>query len=262
MKLGLAGRTALVTGGSAGIGKAAALALAQEGAAVVVASRTTEKLEKACREISDQTGVSPRAEVCDVTDLKALRKLVAGVEEVSGGLDILINNAGGPAPGVLSATSFEDWEEAWRLSLMSVVVATKEALPAMRSRKWGRVISVTSVVAQEPSPGMVLSATYRAGVAAFTKAIAAETAPDGVTANAVLPSAVLTDRARFLIGQQAEQDGVSFEDALAKTESGLPMKRFATSEEMGSLIAFLCSENAGYVSGRNVVIDGCVTKGL
>lgn len=262
MKLGLAGRTALVTGGSAGIGKAAALTLAQEGAAVVIASRSKSKLDEACSEIADKTDAVVRAETCDVTDLDALRKLVADVEAESGSLDILINNAGGPPPGVLSTTSVEDWEAAWRLSLMSAVVATQEALPPMRSRKWGRIVSITSVVAQEPSPGMVLSATYRAGVAAFTKAIAAEAAADGVTVNAVLPSAVLTDRARFLIGKQAEQDGVSFEDALAKTESGLPMNRFATSEEMGSLIAFLCSENAGYISGRNVVIDGCVTKGF
>lgn len=262
MKLGLSDRIALVTGGSAGIGKAAALALAQEGASVVIASRSKKKLDEACSEIADRADASVRAEVCDVSNLDALRKLVAGVESENGGLDILVNNAGGPPPGVLSTTGVEDWEAAWRLSLMSVVVATQEALPPMRSRKWGRIVSITSVVAQEPTPGMILSATYRAGVAAFTKAIAIEAAPDGVTANVISPSAVLTDRARFLIGQQAEQDGVDFDEALTKTETGLPMNRFATSEEMGALIAFLCSDNAGYVSGRNVVIDGCTTKGL
>lgn len=260
MDLGLKKRVALVTGGSKGIGFAVARALAREGADVTIASRSGDKLDAAVRRLRDEDASEVDARTVDVSDLDELGACVKAVIDNKGRLDILINNAGGPAPGTLAETDRASWEEAWRLSLMSVVEATRLAIVPMRAEGWGRIVSVTSVVAKEPTPEMVLSATYRAGVTAFTKALANDLAADGVTINAVCPSAVLTDRTRQLIGDKAKKDNATFDDTLAELVANLPMKRFATEREMGDFVAYLCSEQAAYISGRSISIDGGSSK--
>ncbi|MEM7525754.1 MAG: SDR family oxidoreductase [Pseudomonadota bacterium] len=260
MDLGIRGKIALVTGGSSGIGLAAAVALAREGAQIVLASRAQDRLDRAASRLCAEGAEGVTTRVVDVSDLDALQRCVEEVVAAHDGVDILINNAGGPAPGPLKKLGRDAWESAWRLSLMSVVEASRAVLPEMTAKGWGRIVNITSVVAKEPSAVMVLSATYRAGVMALTKAVAGEVAGAGVTVNAVCPSAVLTDRARQLISAGADQDGRSFDDALAQVIESLPMKRFAREEEIGDLVAYLCSRQAAYVTGRSISIDGGSSK--
>ncbi|WP_020592910.1 SDR family NAD(P)-dependent oxidoreductase [Kiloniella laminariae] len=262
MNLLLGNKVALVIGSSAGIGYSIAKSLAEEGANVILVSRNEAKLENAAQKIRENTNQEIRHITFDISEHSKIPSLIQEALELFGRIDILINNASGPAPGTLEATTSHDWQAGWSLTLMSVVEATKAVLPIMQRNQWGRIISITSILSEEPSAGMVISATYRAGVAAFNKAVAGQVAAEGITINTVLPSAVLTDRANYLIGLQAESDDITFEAALERAQSNLPMKRFSSGEEIGSLVTYLCSEQAAYISGLTHKIDGCLSKGL
>jgi 3-oxoacyl-[acyl-carrier protein] reductase len=262
MKLNIEGHIALVCGGSSGIGKAAALALAADGAIPILLSRSQERLAAAAQEIEHRTGIRPALIVGDVADPTLPQRAVGEALERHGRLDILINNSGGPPPGSFLEHDDERWLGAIQANLLSVVRFTRAVALPMKERGYGRVVNVTTFLAKEPTPRMVLSGTLRAGVSAFAKAISSELVPHGITVNTVGPSAVLTERARTLSAEQAEAEGISLEEALKRAAAALPIQRLADPAELGDVIAFLCSPRASYLTGISLLVDGGLSRGV
>jgi len=262
MDLGLGGKVAFVGGAGKGLGRAAARALAREGARVVIAARTRESLEKTAADLSRETGSEVRAVPVDLSRAGQVRTAVKAALKDFGRLDILVNNAGGPPSGTFLDFGDEAWEAAFRLNLMSAVILAREVVPGMRDRRWGRIINLTSIAVKQPLDGLILSNSIRAGIHGWAKTLSNELAPYGVTVNNVLPGFTLTDRVRNLAQAQAEKEGVSPEEVLGRMEQAIPMKRLGRPEDVGELVAFLASEQAGYITGVSVHIDGGFYPGL
>jgi 3-oxoacyl-[acyl-carrier protein] reductase len=244
VNLGIAGRTALVTGASAGLGKAIAAALSAEGVRVAVCSRDQGRIDAAGREVGAALSIA-----CNVSEPGASRRLVTEVETRLGSLDVLVLNTGGPPKGLFSEVSDAQWQDAFQSLWMSAVEAMQAALPGMRQRRWGRILLVTSVAAKEPMAALTLSNGLRAGLLGLAKSLSDEVAADGVTVNCLLPGYTDTERLRQL--------QVPAEKMLA----GVPAKRVGRPEEFAALAAFLASEHAGYVTGQAVAADGGWLRG-
>jgi 3-oxoacyl-[acyl-carrier protein] reductase len=245
MDLGIEGKVALVTGASKGLGLGVATVLASEGATVAVSSRSQERIEAAAKEI----GAHPY--VHDAADAHGAGELVQRIEDELGPIDILVTNSGGPpaSPDALSF-SLEQWRQAYEMLVLGAIALIEAAIPGMRERGWGRILSLSSSVVREPSPVLVLSAGHRAGLLAALKTIARQVAADGVTINTLLPGLILTDRAREL--------GVGEPDRVRE----LPPKRLGTVEEFAAAAAFLCSAPASYITGTTLLVDGGVTRSV
>lgn len=262
METGIAKRVALVNGASKGIGKAIAKGLSYEGVLVCIVARDESILVETAREISKETGHRVIYKAADIAKPNTPKELVEYVTTTLGSLDILINNSGGPSFGSLMNLTEDDWETALQLSLRSSIRCTKEAIPHMQKNSWGRIVNVTSTVAKEPGPTMILSATARAGLAAFAKALSIELAPQGITVNTVCPGGVLTDRLRGLLVASSKNGGRPYEELLEQSQKSIPMGRFATPEEFSDYVVFLCSERGRYMTGTYTSVDGGLTKGL
>ena len=249
MDLGLSGRTALVTGASKGLGLGIARALAAEGAAVAISSRSQERIEEAA------SGIGARGYVHDSADLDAAPALLASVERDLGPLDILVANTGGPPPGAdpLGFTRGQ-WEDAYRTLVLSPMALVEQALPGMRERRFGRVLAVASSAVREPIPVLMLSNAHRSGLLAAFKTLARAVAGDGVTVNSLLPGRIATDRIVATSG--------SLEAAQLRAKEDIPAGRLGTVEEFGAVAAFLCSEQAGYVTGTALLVDGGLTRSI
>lgn len=245
MDLGLQGRVALVTGASKGLGFGIAQTLADEGAKVAVSSSSQERIEQSAARLG-ATGF-----VHDASDAAGATRLVQEVEEKLGPLDILVVNSGGPpaSPDALSF-SLEDWRRAYELLLLGAVALVEAALPGMRERGWGRVLSLSSSVVREPGPVLVLSSSHRAGLLAALKVIARQVARDGVAVNTLLPGVIDTDRARELGADNPEN------------VRQIPAGRLGTVAEFASAAAFLCSERASYITGTTLLIDGGASRSV
>jgi 3-oxoacyl-[acyl-carrier protein] reductase len=250
MDLGIEGRRALVTAASKGIGFGIAKALAAEGVALAVTSRSRERIEAAAAEIG-----AARFEH-DTSDVDAAPALVDRVEEELGGpLDILVTNSGGPpaGPDALGFTR-EQWEEAYRMLVLGPMALVERVIPGMRERGFGRVVSVSSSAVREPIPILMLSNAHRSGLLAAFKTISRQVASDGVTLNSVLPGRIATDRL-------ADNHG-SLEGAAEAAKTQVPAGRLGTIDEMGAAAAFLCSEQAGYITGQALLVDGGLTQAV
>lgn len=246
MELGLTGRRALVTGASSGLGLACAQALAAEGAAVVLASRSPERLDAAAATIP---GAVPIA--ADVSSTDEVARLVVAAEAALGGIDILVANAGGPPPGTFGSTDLDQYEPALRLNLLSTVAMCKATVPAMQQRGWGRIVAITSISVREPIGQLILSNTARAGVTGFLKTLAREVAGDGVTVNSLQPGLHATDRLHSLYG-----------DDLSAVAAGIPTGAVGDPGDFGRIAAFLCSDSARFVTGAAIPVDGGSAHGL
>ena len=249
MDLGLAGKVALVTGGSKGIGLGIAAGLAAEGARVAVAARDPERVRAAAAQIGGH-GVT-----FDSGDLDAVPGLIADVESALGPIDVYIANTGGPPPGEdpLGFTRAQ-WESAHRTLVLSPMAFLERLLPAMRERGWGRVVAVGSSAVREPIPGLQLSNAHRPGLIAALKVLAKRVAADGVTVNTVLPGRIATERAYATAG--------SPQAAEAAARETIPAGRMGRVEEMAAAAVFLCSEPASYVTGTTLLVDGGMTASL
>jgi 3-oxoacyl-[acyl-carrier protein] reductase len=249
MDLGLAGRTALVTGASKGLGLGVARALAAEGADVAVSSRSRRRIETAARQIG------ARAYVHDSGDLESAPALVDTVTADLGPIDVLVTNTGGPPPGAdpLGFTQSE-WEEAYRTLVLAPMALVTRVMPGMRERRFGRVVAVSSSAAREPIAALMLSNSHRSGLLAAFKTLAREVAREGVTVNTVLAGRIATDRI-------VETSG-SLEAAERWARDEVPARRLGTVEEFGAVAAFLCSEQAGYVTGAALLVDGGLTRSI
>jgi len=255
MELGLAGRRALVTAASRGLGRACAEALAAEGAAVFVASRDEAALRDPDEAIG---GAGHRA--TDVSVASEVEALVAAAVEALGGLDILVVNAGGAPAGTLEQIDDEGFEKAFQLTTMSAVRLWRGALPHLRRSDQGRIVNITSAFVKEPSSLLLLSNAFRPGVTSMAKMLSAELAADRITVNCIAPNAILTDRTRSIAGPAAERAGISLEEQLSRNAASMPMGRYGEAGELGALCAFLCSAQAGYISVQTIVIDGGAGK--
>jgi len=262
MELQLCGRVALVSAASKGLGKAAAWALAREGADLAIAARGRETLEAAAEEIRADTGRQVLAISADVSHAAEVDNLLAQVLGRYGRVDILVNNAGGPRPGVFTDMADADWLAAVELNLLSAVRLIQGVLPGMRARRWGRIVNITSIAVKQPIPDLILSNTVRSGVVAMAKTLAGQVANEGITVNNVCPGYMLTDRVRSLAAATAQAEAISVDAALARSESAIPMGRMGRPEELAAVIAFLASEPASYVTGATLQVDGGLYQGL
>ncbi len=262
MELGIQGKVALVAAASKGLGKAAAWALAREGAQVVIAARGEAALRQAAAEIADDTGARVVAVPADMSVAADIEALFRAACDAFGRVDILVNNAGGPRPGVFTDMSDDDWLQAVELNLLSAVRLTRLALPGMRARRWGRIINITSLSVKQPIPNLILSNAVRAGVVAMAKTLADQVAAEGITVNNVCPGYMLTDRVRQLSQAQAEAEGRPMEEVLRRSLADIPAGRIGQPEELAALIAFLASEPAAYLTGATIQVDGGRYRGL
>jgi len=250
---GLKGRRALVTAASKGLGRACAEALAAEGASVYISSRDPVSIEAAGRAIH-AAGWS----AADVSVAGEPESLMAKAAEVMGGLDVLVVNAGGPPPGTFQTTPMDAWDAAFELTLMSAVRLVHAALPHLKRSGQGRVVFITSVSVRQPIPTLVLSNSLRAAVTGLSKTLARELAGDGITFNCLAPDAILTDRIRHLAAGQ----GGDVEAELKRRAEAAPMKRFGEPAEFAAACAFLCSRQAGFITGQTIGVDGGALLGV
>lgn len=262
MDLGIRGRVALVAGGSMGLGRAVALQLAKEGAKIAISALDDPNLPTAAEYIKKETGADVLAIPADVTDSEQAANFVKKSAEHFGTVDILVNNAGGPPSMSFLDIDENLWNFGYRLNLLSTILMTREAVPIMKEKKWGRIINMTSIAVKQPIDGLILSNTVRSGVIGFAKSLSNELAPFNITVNSVCPGYTLTDRVRNLSKVLAEKEGKKPEEIIQRWEAEIPMKRLGAPEEFATLVAYLASEGAGYITGAAIQIDGGWYKGI
>lgn len=245
MDLGISGKVALVTGASKGLGLGVARALAAEGATVAISSRSEDRIREAAAEI----GAHPY--VHDAADVDGGPELVGRIQTELGSLDILVTNSGGPpaSPDALSFTAAQ-WRQAYEVLLLGQLALIEAALPAMRERGWGRILSLSSSVVREPNPVLVLSSAHRAALLASLKTISKQVAADGVTVNTLLPGLIATDRIKELGSDTPER------------REAIPAKRIGAVEEFAAAAAFLCSQPAAYITGTTLLVDGGASQAV
>jgi 3-oxoacyl-[acyl-carrier protein] reductase len=253
--LGIAGRVALVMGASKGIGRGAATSLAREGARVAVASRSPAGIEQAASEIAAEQGSEVRGFAADAGDVEGLPGLVRSVEEALGPIDILVTNAGGPPIGDALSFTSDEWEAAYRTLVLAPMALIAAVAPGMRERRWGRIVNVTSSTTRQPMPGFVLSNSHRLAAIGAFKTLAEELGRDGILVNSVAPGRIATDRI-------AKLSGKPLDELAQEPQPDIPVGRLGTVEEMGDVIAFICSERASYVNGVNLLVDGGLVRAI
>lgn len=262
MDLGLKGKAAIVAGASKGMGKACAMGLAAEGVRVMMCARTEADLVAAAGEIREKTQAEVLAIPADVTRRADIQRVVAKTGEAFGGVDILVANAGGPPLGRFDQMTDEQWQGAFELNLLSTIRFIREVLPHMRKKRWGRIINVQSSSVKQPIDGLILSNGVRPGVVGLSKTLAVELGKDNILINTVCPGRILTDRLRAGLGARAKEAGKSFDDFLPTATAEIPLGRIGSPEEFASMVVFLASERASYVTGVTVQVDGGLVRSL
>ena len=249
MDLGLKGKTALVLGASRGLGAASATLLAAEGAHVIAASRSGAAPAEGMEGLT-----------LDLAEAASVEALIARLAEQP--VDILVNNCGGPAAGPAKGQSSAAWAAAFETMAAPIFAITDAALPGMIAKGWGRVVTIGSSGIVQPIPGLALSNGVRGAVAGWSKTLAEEVAPHGVTVNMVLPGRIATDRLAQLDGIKADKSGAALEAVQEASRKTIPAGRYGAPEEFGAMVTFLCSQQAGYVTGSMIRVDGGMIRGL
>ncbi|SNS41161.1 3-oxoacyl-[acyl-carrier protein] reductase [Noviherbaspirillum humi] len=252
MDFGIRGKTALVCGASKGLGRGCAEALAAEGVDVTLVARGAEALEKTAEEIRRATGVKVTTVACDVTTPEGRQQVLQACPQP----DILVTNAGGPPTGDFRTFSRDDWIKAIDANMLTPIELIKATVDGMIARRFGRIVNITSSAVKAPLDVLALSNGARSGLTGFIAGLARKTVPHNVTINNLLPGQFATDRLQVTIGAAAKSVGKPVDEVFEARRKQIPAQRFGTPEEFGAVCAFLCSMQAGYMTGQNVLLDG------
>jgi 3-oxoacyl-[acyl-carrier protein] reductase len=264
MNLGLRGKFGIVCAASQGLGRAAATALAREGASIVICSRDRKRVNEAAAAMrrTAAKGAEVVPMVADMSSASDIERLVRAALKRFGRIDILVNNAGGPPVAAFPDLSDEAWEQGTRLTLMGTVRCIRAVLPHMKKQGWGRVVTITSIAARQPINDLVISSSIRPGLLGLTKVLGNQYSADGICINAVAPGFILTDRQKEIGAARAKARGTTFEEYLKESAREIPLGRLGRPEELADVIAFLCSERASYVTGTTITVDGGLARGI
>lgn len=252
MDLGISGRKAIVCAASKGLGRACAMSLGREGVELVINARTAETLEATAEDIRKETGAKVTAVACDITSEAGRDSVLAACPEP----DILVNNAGGPPPGDFRDWDRDNWIAAVDANMLTPIFLIKATVDGMMSRRFGRVVNITSAAVKSPIEILGLSNGARAGLTGFVAGLSRKTARNNVTINNLLPGPFDTDRFRSNIQAQADKAGMSYDEMLANRSNANPTGRVGDPHEFGETCAFLCGANAGFMTGQNFLMDG------
>ena len=258
MNLNLKNKNAIVCASSQGLGKAAALDLAQEGVNLAICSRDQKKIDKVKEEIHQKINseIKVIALQVDLDSPDEIQAFYKQVENDLGSVDILVNNNGGPPPSTFEQLSDDDWQKAFNSTMMSCLRLSKLVIPNMKENAWGRIINISSVSVKTPVNGLFLSNSLRMGVLGWAKALSDELAPHGVTVNTVCPGYTKTERVEAILETQSNSSGLKKEDIEKSIAENIPMKRVGEAEDLAGLITFLASEKADYMTGLAIQVDG------
>lgn len=262
MDFGLANKVVLVSASSQGIGRAIAESFARERAKVVMCARNEGPLQEAAAKIRQATNAEVLALPCDLTSAESIENLVFEAGKQMGPIEVVVNNAGGPPEGGYFQLTDDDWWEGFQLNFMSMVMMLRNVAPGMKAREWGRIINVASVSARQPIEGMLVSNAVRAGVLGFSKSVSQEFAPYGITVNTVLPGFTETQRLAELAKERAGFKKVTPQEIVKGWQDQIPMGRLGKPMETAALVTFLASQQAGYITGQAIAVDGGWTKGV
>ena len=258
MDLNLKNKNAIVCASSQGLGKAAAIDLALEGVNLAICSRDQDKIDKTKAEILKRTDNQIKV-IALKTDLNSSEQIETLYDEALsslGSIDILVNNNGGPPPSTFEELTDDDWQNAFNSTMMSCLRLSRLVMPQMKERGWGRIINISSVSVKTPVNGLFLSNSLRMGVLGWSKALADELAPFGITVNTVCPGYTRTERVEAILESQSNASGLNKEDIEKSIANNIPMKRVGEAEDLAGLITFLASEKANYMTGLAVQVDG------
>jgi 3-oxoacyl-[acyl-carrier protein] reductase len=260
MNLNLNNKTALVCGSTAGIGKATAMQLAAEGVKVTLIARNEDKLKEVLAALPKQR--QHDYIVADFSNPDDLKRKVSDYISKHNGFHILVNNTGGPKAGTVLDAGIEEFESAFTQHLKCNHILAQAVIPFMKEEGYGRIINMISTSVKQPIEGLGVSNTIRGAVANWSKTLASEVGPFGITVNNVLPGATATERLTSILHNVAKKINASYEDAESMMKNITPAKRFAEPEEIANAVVFLASECAGYINGINLPVDGGRTKSL
>jgi len=256
MDLGLKGKRALVLGAGGGLGKAAAMSLAAEGAIVVAAGRTPEKLDATVKEIK-AAGGQAHALTWDVKNIDAIAANIDAAKKLLGGsVQVLFNNGGGPPPTPAQGQPVQAWHDQFYNMVIPVIAITDAVLPDMKAAGWGRILTNASSGVITPIPGLAMSNSLRSSIVGWSKTLATEVGAQGITVNMVLPGRIATERLKFLDDARAKRENVTVEDVERRMKGAIPMGRYGEMREYGDTVAFLASERASYITGSMIRVDG------
>lgn len=256
------GRRAVICGASKGIGRAIAHELASAGMSTLLLSRSEEELRILAGELDITAGQEHRILKADFSRPDKVRQDMEAILADGSSYEVLINNAGGPAPGPLAEADLTQLADAFTMHILTSQTLMQLLLPGMRKAGFGRIVNIISTSVKEPIEGLGVSNTIRGAMGNWAKTLSVELGPAGVTVNNVLPGFTMTDRLTSIIDNKAVTAGVPIDVMAERLKSYVPARRFAEAQELGSAVRFLCSEPAGYINGINLPIDGGRTKSL
>lgn len=259
MQISLKGRKALVGGGSRGLGKAIAIQLAASGAEVTIMARNEEKLRSVVATLPTPCGQHHNYLVVDFADFENFKSSITSFLQTHE-IDILVNNTNGPSAGGALDKNVDDYQQAFDLLFKTVVFLTMQVVPTMRSKNYGRIINLASISVKEPLQNLVLSNSIRSAVATWAKTLSLDVAASGITVNNILTGYFDTERLNEINGAQAGNKGITVDEYKEQMKVNIPSRRFGDPAEFGYLVAFLASENAAYITGANIPIDGGLLK--
>jgi 3-oxoacyl-[acyl-carrier protein] reductase len=262
MDLGLIGKIAIVCGASQGLGFATAMELSKEGCAVIICSRSNDRIQQAATTIESQTGGRVFAHQVDLSQTDQVVQFARLVTSQFHSIDILVNNTGGPPPGFFMDFSESDWSQAFQGILLSAATLTKQVLPLMVKHNWGRIINLQSMTVKQPIDNLLLSNSIRLAVVGWAKTLANQYAKHNITINTIATGYTLTGRLSDLANKRAQNENVSTEQIMDRWKATVPMQRLAQPEEIAWLVTFLASEKAAYITGTTIPVDGGVVQSM
>lgn len=261
MDLNLSGKTAMISASSQGLGFAIAKQLVREGVNVMLSGRDEEKLKQKARELEAIDKGKVAFKKSDITNADEIKQLVSYTAETFGGIQLLVNNAGGPPAGSFEELTDEDWQASFELNLLSYVRLIRAALPYLK-QNGGKILNIASSSIKEPIPGLILSNTFRTGIIGLSKTLASELAPYHILINTIAPGRISTDRVKHLDQINAEKQGVEITKIESQMKAAIPLRRYGTPEEFANVATFLLSDANTYMTGNSFLVDGGMVKSI